>query len=396
MSKQFIWNAVGTTLNSFLSLFLLIIVTRCNGIEASGDFSFLFTISLMLQSFSNYGGRIYQTTDVKEEFTFNEYLSSRILLSLISVVIYAILCIIYGFKYNIILIGILLVLFRIIETVSDVIYGSLQKKHKLDIVGKSLTIKSIFILILFSITNFISKNLLYSTISLLIAGIIIFLIYDFKNIINYKFKLNYEIYKKSFSIFISGFVTLLILNIPRFISEITLKDNELGYLGILLMIPTIMSLVCQFLLQPQIINLSEKYKNLDLKEFKKCYRRINAAILLFSIFCTICAIALGNPILTLLYGIPFDKYILGFCILILSGTFNGISIVYSNLFVIIRKSKLQLAPFTITLLVSPIVVLYLSQKLGLYGVFYSLLITMFIQTMIFIIINNKILKKAFK
>ena len=394
MNKNFIWNAIGTSLNSFNSLILLIIVTRCNGIVLSGTFSFVFTISLILYSISNYGGRLYQISDTKEEFSFNEYLTSKLYPSLISILIYIAICIIYKFDMSTIIIGFVLLLLRIIETVSDVIYGSLQKQHKLDIVGKSLTIKSILIMLSFCIVNIITKNILYSSFMLLISAIIVFIIYDLRKIGKIKYQFNFNIYNTSFFIFIFGFITLLTINMPRFITEYTLNESELGYLGILLMIPTVMALVCQFLLQPQLVTLSNYYNNLEISKLKKCYVKINLSIIVFSVVCIIGALLLGDWILSILYGIPFDKYVFGICILILTGTFNGISTVYSSILTIMRKTKIQLVPFTTSLLLSPIVVLILSNFYGLYGVFYSLLLVVIIQTLIFMIITNKYIKKT--
>ena len=71
-NRNFIWNMIGNSLNSFLSLFLLIIVTRINGIELSGIFSYAFTLTLILQMISNYGGRIYQVSDYNEEFKYED------------------------------------------------------------------------------------------------------------------------------------------------------------------------------------------------------------------------------------------------------------------------------------------------------------------------------------
>ena len=92
-NRNFIWNMIGNSLNSFLSLFLLIIVTRINGIELSGIFSYAFTLTLILQMISNYGGRIYQVSDYKEEFKFEEYLGSRVKTSFISIIILLLFCI---------------------------------------------------------------------------------------------------------------------------------------------------------------------------------------------------------------------------------------------------------------------------------------------------------------
>ena len=40
-----IWNTLGITVNSFNSLFFLIIINRVNGVEIAGIFSFAFSIA---------------------------------------------------------------------------------------------------------------------------------------------------------------------------------------------------------------------------------------------------------------------------------------------------------------------------------------------------------------
>ena len=46
IKKNFIWNMIGSVVNSFTSLIFLIIVTRINGVEQAGIFTFAFSISL--------------------------------------------------------------------------------------------------------------------------------------------------------------------------------------------------------------------------------------------------------------------------------------------------------------------------------------------------------------
>ena len=47
LKKNFIWNLIGSTINSFTSLIFLIIVTRINGIEAAGIFTFAFSTACL-------------------------------------------------------------------------------------------------------------------------------------------------------------------------------------------------------------------------------------------------------------------------------------------------------------------------------------------------------------
>ena len=259
-NKKFFWNMVGTTINSFLSLVLLIIITRINGIELSGSFSFVFTITLILQMFSNYGGRLYQVSDYQNEFSFSEYLGSRMKTTILSIIFLIIICHFYKFDITLTLIAFFLMIFRIIETFSDIFYASFQKNDRLDIVGISLTLKSILILLIFFVVDYITMNIIYASLGLTVATFLVFIIYDLRKVREYEklhFKLNNGIYNQSKYIFMFGFVITLIINVARFVGVYTLDSIEIGYLGILMMIPTVMLLGCQFITQPEIINLTK-------------------------------------------------------------------------------------------------------------------------------------------
>lgn len=399
--KNFIWNTIGTTLNSFLSLFLLIIITRINGIELSGMFSFIFTLTLMLQSISNYGGRIYQISDLNDEFSFQEYLSSRIKTSIISIVIFFFLFIILRLGIKTIGIAMCLIVLRIIETFSDVFYASFQKNNHLDYVGISLTIKSLLIIILFLILNILTKNLSIASFGIVIAAIMVFVFYDLLKVKKYEkmfIIFNNDIYKESKYIFLFSFVTFLLLNVPRFIANYTLNSTQIGYLGILMMIPTVMALVCQFIIQPQLVNLTKAYYEKNITNFNRILFKSNLLLLVFSFICCILAITLGPLVLKILYGISFEEYRISFLILILAGALNGATTILSNALTIFRETKNQFIAYIFVLIINITFCYVASSTYKLNGLFLGLMLSMLIQTIIFYVIYKnktfKILKQA--
>ena len=48
MKKNFIWNIIGSGVNAFTSLFFMIIVTRINGINDAGIFTFAYATASFL------------------------------------------------------------------------------------------------------------------------------------------------------------------------------------------------------------------------------------------------------------------------------------------------------------------------------------------------------------
>ena len=384
--KNFLWNMIGTTLNSFLSLFLLIIVTRINGIEMSGSFSFIFTLTLILQMFSNYGGRIYQVSDYKNEFSFQEYLGSRVKTSLLSIIFFVIMCFFYKFDLKLSVVAISLMALRLLETFSDVFYASFQKHNQLYKVGVSLTAKSLLILLLFLILEVITKNILISSLGILLASILVFAFYDLPNIRKieeFKFIYNNRVYSQSKYIFMFGFITQLILNVGRFIGMKTLDEVEIGYLGILMMIPTVMTLISGFIIQPEIVNLTKLYEKKKNEEFDKSLKNISKTLIKFSILCIILAVTIGPFALKILYQLDFNKYRLAFVLLIFAGTFNGITTIYSNALTIFRKTKEQFNYYVVVLIINLVVSYLASLNFGLNGVIAALTMSMLIQSILF-------------
>ena len=396
INKNFLWNMVGTTLNSFLSLFLLIIVTRVNGIEMSGSFSFIFTLTLILQMFSNYGGRIYQVSDYKNEFLFQEYFGSRVKTSLLSIIFFVIICFFYKFDLTLSIVAVSLMGLRLIETFSDIFYASFQKNNRLDKVGISLTIKSILILIIFLVVDVTSKNIKYASIGLLFAAFLTFQFYDYPNIIKYekcKLKFNNDIYSKSKYIFLFGIISMLLINVGRLVGMNILNEKDIGYMGILMMIPTVMNLITNFIIQPEIMNLTNYFKYKDILLLKNKTLNLIKLLFAFSFLLILIAVSLGPLVFGFLYILDFNNFRFDFAILITNGLFSGVSAIYSNVLTIMRNTKVQLFIYMFMCALNYFLSSFLGTLFGLRGIFMALTLTMLVQTILLFIKYKKELLK---
>jgi len=141
-SNNFIWNAIGSTFNSFNSLFLLIVITRINGLSDAGIFSYAFAMSVIFYVIAVYAGRTFQVTESNKSISDKDYIIHRAITCSIMLIVSLIFVIVN--KYNIYksTIFMLVCLFRCIEAFSDVFHGILQKNNKLNIVRKIIIYKS--------------------------------------------------------------------------------------------------------------------------------------------------------------------------------------------------------------------------------------------------------------
>ncbi|MBR0351171.1 MAG: hypothetical protein IJH76_05105 [Clostridia bacterium] len=221
--KNFIWNILGTGINAFNSLFFMIAVTRINGIENAGVFTIGYATACIIYVIGIYAGRIYQVTEPDKSITNKEYIINRIItVALMNILVLA-FCLIRKYDAYKTIIFLLLTFYKSLEAFSEVIYGILQKNEKLEIVGKSLFIKSIVSICAFIVVDIISKNVILSIISAIIIWIIIIILFDLKKSkthIDYSKKVNWKnvlkIFRFGFTTFAIAFLGLYILNAPKY------------------------------------------------------------------------------------------------------------------------------------------------------------------------------------
>ena len=192
LKKSFIWNTLGSGLSSILSLVLMIIVTRINGTDIAGIFTVNYATSLILYSMSLYSGRTFQITENNKNITDKDFIIQRIICILIVIFIMIIFGIIR--KYDLIkfIILILLCVTKVIEALSDVFHGILQKNKRLDIVGKSLLSRATMTILIFAIVDYYTKNIVLSIISMIIINLCTLFFVDMNYYKNYREKKLYN------------------------------------------------------------------------------------------------------------------------------------------------------------------------------------------------------------
>ena len=343
--KNFIWNMVGSTINAFTSLIFMIIVTRINGTDTAGIFTFAFSLACLFQVISNYSGRTFQVTNNDKNISDSDFVYNKIstcFIMLICVIIYLFAKSYSSFK-NIVII--LFIIYRIIESYVDVYYGIIQKNDSLYKVGISLTIKSLVCIIIFFIIDYFTKDIIFSIISLLIVNICVFIFYDKKN---YK-----EYYKKQIllklGIFICGFnfLTQYILNAPKYAIDDILNNQSQTIYGIISMPATMLILCSQFIIQPLLSIITKHIKNNEYLLLRKLTFKIILYVILIGIIGEIGCYFVGIPFLELIYGISLEKYLLHLMIIIFGATNFGIVFVISSVLIALRKNFVQMVFYVI-------------------------------------------------
>ena len=374
--KNYFWNTLGVLLQNAVSPALLLIVTRVNGIEASGLFSFAFAISLMMWAVSMWGGRTYQVSDTKSEFDSRSYILARIYLGIAVLGITGVFCAAnqYEVYKTTLIFG--LVVFKVVESIADVLYGVLQVHHKLHLSGKSLTIKALLSILVFLVIDITTGSIIWAVVLVVTLNIMVLLGYDYSRanaleLIRFpadKIKVYsveaLTILRRCAPVFVMFFLAMFSLNVPRYFIDV-FSQREIGYFGIIAMPITLVVLLISFVLQPNVLRLSQLYAKNNIVIFSHSVNKILRASAGAGAVMLLAATLVGVDVLKIVFGVDFSAYRGALIVIVAGGVVSAIVSVYLNIFVIMRRVRIPLLVLLFTNALLVIVALWAVRRGGL-------------------------------
>lgn len=392
--KNFLWNLIGLTFNSFNSFFFLIIVKRINGLESAGIFSYAFAIACLLWIVAIYYNRAYQVS--KNEISDRVFIKTRLITCSIMFFLSIIISLLSISEIDKLIMIILLCLFRNIEALSDVFYGIAHKNDRLDYVGKSMFIKALMGLIVFIVLDIITKNVVISVVGLLIVNII-GCTFDYRKSKKY-IKVNEStrntryILKNSFVVFSYSFLYIFLVNIQKYVLGYFDTNEIQAIFNIIVMPATFMSLCGQYLINPFINILNRKIIEKKYNEYDKIIKKLTITLLILGLLASLAIYIIGVPILNSIYNIDLQNYKLSLVIIVISSIFYAISAILSNALTIIKKNNGQLIIYILAALISLSISIIAIKNYHITGAVYSYGITLFTHLIMYIIYYKKSLR----
>lgn len=399
--KNFIWNIMGTGLNSFNSLFFLIIVTRINGINDAGIFSIAYSTALILYTIGLYSGRLCQVTDIENKVKDKDYIVNRIITCILMIIIAIIFVVIKQYSPYKMGVFVLLCVYKATEAFSEILYGIMQKSDLLYRSGQSLTIKSLGGLLIFFIIDYVTHNLIFACSAIIVLNIITILIFDCivvcKKLIDFNTNVNmtnvWHIFKTEFFVFANSFAGIYVLNAPKYAIDSYLTEDIQAIFGYIMMPATVITLFTQFVFMPYLNQMRQMYEQKQIKALEGIAFKIKMAVLAFGIFATVGAFVIGPEVLSLIYGEELRPYRMNLTIILASYIMYGISYVNLVLLTTTRDTFVQFVVYAITMVVAFIGSNLLVQNLQINGATISCAVTLGIQFVLYTIVTKVIFRK---
>lgn len=398
--KNFIWNILGTGFNSFNSLFLMIIVTRINGIDQAGIYTIAYSTACILYVIGTYAGRVYQVTESDKSIGNKDYILNRCISCGIMMIATIVFVVFRRYDFYKSIIFIILALYKALEAFSDVLYGILQKDNKLYKVGQSYFAKAILTLIVFIITDLFFKNLIISCLSIVAIWALFIFTFDIsstKKLLeeNEKAEISnaIKIFRSGFFIFAITFLGIYILNAPKYSIDSYLENSFQTIFGIITMPATAISLFGQFIFHPYLPQMAEHNDNKEYGKLKKLTYKVIFYIIGFGALSSLIIYLIGVPLLSFVYKIDLSAYRISLVAIIVSATLYCIGGTYSSMLTTMRKSFVQFIMYIIIAIIGFIISIILTKQYAIYGAVIAYSIIMLLYFLIYAIVSEYLIRK---
>ena len=380
--RDFIWNLIGTSINSFNSLFFMIVINHINLKSEAGVFTYAYSLICLFFILATFYNRVYQISK-SDKFSSKDFILYRVLSSILTVIIVFLFSIINGYNLFKLSVIMLICLFRMIEAISDAVYGVLQYKGYLYKSGISLSLKGIIGLIGFTLVDYFTKSITLALVSLIILNLAFFYFYDYKNVKEYlsgkaSFNNILLILKETLPIFIYSFLAMYVANICKYMLDYFDTEEAQNIFGIIFMPSTVIGLCSAYIVVPIITSLNDLLKSKKYKEFNKLVSKMMIILVGVGVVAIIAAYVLGIPVLNVLYGMDLSNYKNLLLLVLVGATFYTLANVYSQVLVLLNVHKMQTLIYVVMSIVSTLICYFLISSYKLSGSVYSYVIFMFI------------------
>lgn len=398
--EKFIWNMLGSLSNAFSSLILSISVNRILGGNSGGIFAFAYSNAQLMLTIGGFEVRPYQSTDVKEKYSFNAYFSFRIISCLLMLIVSVGYVLIGGFGFEKGIVIVFLTMFKMVEAFADVFGGRFQQKDRIDITGKLFFIRVVSSTIIFIIIMLATHNLVAASIGMFIVSFLLFFINDYRYIfeadkknIAVRFNKIPSLIKEVLPLFIGNFIMMYISNAPKYAINSTYGDNVQNIYNILFMPAFVINLFSLFVFRPMLVTMATNWSEGNKRALSNSIIKMYGIIAAATVIAMAGAWLLGIPVLGFLYNVELAEYRNDLVLVMVSGGISALVTFSYYVITILRQQTWILAGYIAAFIYAIFTARIMVKQYAIRGAIFAYGSSVGIIAVIFIIVIIFTIKK---
>lgn len=399
--EKYFWNMMGSLCNAFSTVILLLLVNWILGNEMGGLFSFAYANAQMMLIIGGLEVRPIQTTDVEEEYPFQTYFTLRIVSCLLMVFVCVGYAYFSGFEGEKFWIVIAFTVFKMVEAFTDVFGGMYQQYDRIDLSGKTFSLRVVMSTLIFGIILLCTHSLLVGAIAMGLVSLLLFFIYDLRFVdlfpdikIGFGSEKLGSLIKEILPLFIAAFIMSYISNAPKYAIDSYCSDILQNKYSILFMPASVINLFSIFVFRPALVDMTKRWNQHDLAGLMRYIKRTTFFIIAMTAVCIAGGNLVGIPVLSFVYGVDLSSDRLVLAVVMIYGGFSAFNTYFYYVITVMRaQSKIligYISAFLAALILPPVLV----RRLQLMGAAMASAIASMILDIVFLAIILLSIKKC--
>ncbi len=311
-----LWNSAGSlTYLGCQWLITVLVVRLSDGYDAAGTLSLAMSVYNMFSSLAIYRMYTYQVSDVTHENSVGEYLALRLITcgaALTLILVYAATTCPLD---SLAAIG-LYAIYKIASLLIDVLHGLDQQNHRMDYIGKSLSMQGAASLVIFCIAMVFTNSLEISIVGMTAAIVLIGIVYDLPRSTRFE-TLRIGISRKK-ALHLLGYCLPIVIaavacgaapSIPRQYLAAFSGSSALGIYASVAAPVAIIQMGASYIYNPLLGYFSEAYANKNMRQLAMLLIKAAGGIAALGIVSALALHWLGEPLLVLFFGESIAPYV---------------------------------------------------------------------------------------
>jgi O-antigen/teichoic acid export membrane protein len=398
---NFSWTFAGNAVYSACQWGMLIVLAKIGSVEMVGQYGLALAISMPIFALANLQLRAVLTTDVRERIHFGDYLSFRLLTTLITVLVIAAVPGLMRYSWDSALIVVIIGLAQAIEAVSDVYWARMQFYDHMDRIAKSMTARALLALAAMAIGVYITHRLIWGAVGLMLARVVVLVGYDIRKRTHFaprnisvrqnagqvlpahagalrprwNVSRQTELLRISLTLGVIALLITLLPSIPRYFIAGSLGNRALGIFTATASLIASGNLIILALGQSAFVRLAKHYAGGDLAGFNSLLFKLLKIGALLGLLGIGVAVFFGRQLLTLLYRPEYAEHIDLLIALTVAGALSYVASLLGSAVTSARFFKPQIPVLMTAAIAATISSMLLIPARGLLGAALSVVIT---------------------
>lgn len=359
VKQSMLWNTFGSIVYLVCNWFTtVLVVVLGTDISSSGSLAVAMSVGNIYATIVLLRARPVQVSGIHPEFSAAHYIAHRFF----AVGAASIFCLVYSLwtvaspDWPVVA---LYCLFKAADSFVDVFHGIDQINNRLDYAAISQILRGLGLLVGFSVGLAYFRSLLVAVFFMAIISILVVLAFD--SVVTARFgsltpafdlSVLINLTKVCFPGFLASLACTSVVSIVRQSYGLAYGNEQLGIYAAVATPTAVVQALVTYLYAPLLGPLSEDWRERKMGSLLETLRRVFVAVLVAALVCVVCALVLGEPVLTIIYGTQIGSHSSYLPLMLIATALTGLMFFSIDLSISVEKPSYGVISSFVALIVA--------------------------------------------